>query len=216
MKSVNPASQYQMLVSVIKDMEAGTVFVSDDMVFSDKSVLRVYLSRLVEEGEVIRLGSGVFCKPRQSDFLKTIVIPDIDEIASAIARAEKARIFPVGEYSLYKLGLSTQVPAIAVYGTDGSARVIRLLDGRTIRFKSVAARNFAYRSSVMQTVVSAMREIGERNITDVQIASIAGICSKVAEEDFRNDLRLAPEWIQKRLLKEVRHHSKRFFPESAN
>lgn len=205
MKRMNPASQYQKTVSKIKDMEPGTVFVSDEVDVSDKSVLRVYLSRLVDEGRIIRLGAGVFCKPRQSDYLKTIVTPDIDEIASAIAHAERARIFPVGEYSLYKLGLSTQVPAIAVYGTDGSARVIRLLDGRTIRFKSVAARNFAYRSAVMQTVVSAMRELGETNITDVQIASIADICSKVDEKEFRDDLRLAPEWIQKLLLKEVRH-----------
>ena len=205
MKRINPASQYQKTVSRIKAMEPGTVFVSDEVDVSDKSVLRVYLSRLVDEGRIIRLGAGVFCKPRQSDYLKTIVPPDIDEIASAIAHAERARIFPVGEYSLYKLGLSTQGPAIAVYGTDGSARVIRLLDGRTIRFKSVAARNFAYRSAVMQTAVSAMKEIGEKSITDAQVASIAGICSKVDEEDFRDDLKLAPEWIQKRLRKEVRH-----------
>ena len=205
MKRMNPASQYQKIVSLIKDMEPGTIFVSGDLDVSNKSVLRVYLSRLVEQGRIIRLGAGVFCKPRQSDYLKTIVLPDIDEIASAIALSERARIFPVGEYSLYKLGLSTQVPAIAVYGTDGSARVIRLLDGRTIRFKSVVARNFAYRSPVIQTAVSAMREIGERNITDAQVASIAGICSKVDEEDFRDDLKLASEWIQKRLLKEVRH-----------
>ena len=181
------------------------MFVSEEMDILDKSVLRVYLSRLVEEGEIIRLGAGVFCKPKQSDYLKTIVPPDIDEIASAIAHSEHARIFPVGEYSLYKLGLSTQVPAIAVYGTDGSARVVKLLDGRTIRFKSVAARNFAYQSAVMQTVVSAMRELGETNITDAQIASISGICSKLDENEFHVDLRLAPEWIQKRLLKEVRH-----------
>ena len=107
MKSVNLGSQYQKLISIIKDMEPGTVFVSDEMDFTDKSILRVYLSRLVEEGLIIRLGAGVFCKPRQSNYLKTIVPPDIDEIASAIARAERARIFPVGEYSLYKLGLST-------------------------------------------------------------------------------------------------------------
>ena len=205
MKRMNPASQYQKIVSLIKDMEPGTVFVSDEMDFTDKSILRVYLSMLVEQGRIIRLGAGVFCKPRQSDYLKTIVLPDIDEIASAIVLSERARIIPVGEYSLYKLGLSAQVPAIAVYGTDGSARVIRLLDGRTIRFKSVAARNFAYRSSVMQTVVSAMREIGERNITDAQVSSIGAICSKVDEKVFLSDLRLAPEWIQKRLLKEVRY-----------
>ena len=204
MKRINPASQYQKTVSLIKDIEPGAVFVSDEIDFTDKSILRVYLSRLVEEGLIIRLGAGVFCKPRQSNYLKTIVPPDIDEIASAIARAERARIFPVGEYSLYKLGLSTQVPAIAVYGTDGSARVIRLLDGRTIRFKSVAARNFAYQSAVMQTAVSAMKEIGEKSISDAQVASIAGICSKVDENEYLDDLKLAPEWIQKRLRKEVR------------
>ncbi|MBQ7645509.1 MAG: hypothetical protein IJS84_10855 [Spirochaetales bacterium] len=199
MKKVDKDSVYQKLASEIKSRKKGSVFLSDDLGLADKAVLRVYLSRMVGEGLITRLAPGVFFIPRYSDVLRAIIPPDIDDVATAISRSERARIIPVGSYSLYKAGLSTQVPTVAVYGTDGAARVIKLYDGRSIRFKAVAAKNFAYRNAVMQIAVSAMREIGENRITDEQIDLIRNLCSQVDRKEYVSDLRLAPEWISKKL-----------------
>lgn len=201
MRAVKKDSNYQKLIREINRIGTGNVFLSDDLAIEDKAVLRVYLARMVESNLISRLASGVFCIPRYSKVLKSPVPPDIDDVATAIAKSEKARIIPVGNYALYKAGLTTQVPSVAVFGTDGTARVIRLYDGRTIKFKAAAARNFAYNSPVVQTAVSAMREIGEKNITEEEISKIKKLCSSVKKDTFESDLRLAPEWISKALKK---------------
>ncbi len=203
MSAVNFESNYQKLVWEITVLGKGTVFLADDLATNNKAVLRVYLSRMVESGLITRLAPGVFYIPRYSTILKSMVPPDIDDVATAIAKTEKARIIPAGSYARYKAGLTTQVPSVAVFGTDGTARVIRLNDGRTIRFKAVAAKNFAYISPIVQTAVSAMREIGEKKVTEDEIARLRNLCSSVDRKVFESDLRLAPEWISRMLKRGV-------------
>lgn len=205
MKTVNHDSNYQQLVWEIDSMGKGTVFLVDDLDITDKAVLRVYLSRMVESGLITRIAPGVFCVPRYSEVLKSTVPPDIDDVAAAIAKSEKSRIIPVGSYALYKAGLTTQVPSVAVFGTDGTARVIKLNDGRTIKFKAVAAKNFAYNSPVVQTAVSAMREIKEENIKEDDIVRLRNLCASVDGKVFESDLRLAPEWISRALKRGVKN-----------
>lgn len=205
MKAVKDDSNFQKLVRKITRFETGSVFLSDDLEIEDKAVLRVYLARMVESNFISRLAPGVFYLPRYSSVLKSTVPPDIDRVAEAIAKSERARIIPVGNYALYKAGLTTQVPSVAVFGTDGTARVIKLNDGRTIKFKAAAARNFAYNSPVVQTVVSAMREIGEKNITEDEVSRVKKLCSSVNKETLESDLRLAPEWISKALKRGVEY-----------
>ena len=57
--------------------------------------------------------------------------------------------------------------------------------------------NFAYQSKLMQLAVLAMREIGEKLITDDQIAKIKNlITTHVTEQDFNHDIILVPTWIK--------------------
>lgn len=203
MSAINYDSNYQKLLWEISILGKGTVFLADDLEMEDRAVLRVYLSRMVDSNLIVRLAPGVFYIPRYSEVLKCSVPPDIDDVAAAIAKSEKARIVPIGNYALYKTGLTTQVPSVAVFGTDGTARVIRLNDGRTIRFKAVAAKNFAYISPIVQTAVSAMREIGEKKVTEDEIARLRNLCSSVDRKVFESDLRLAPEWISRMLKRGV-------------
>ena len=205
MRTVMDDSNYQQLIKEINHLGKGSIFLSDDLAMKDKAVLRVYLSRMVENSLITRIAPGVFHIPRYSKVLKRPVPPDIDDVATAIAKTEKARIVPAGIYALYKAGLTDQVPSVAVFGTDGTARVIRLNDGRTIKFKAAAARNFAYVSPIVQTAVSAMREIGKDNITENEITRIRNLCSSVNKETFESDLKLAPEWISRLLTERVEH-----------
>ena len=205
MKAVKEDSNFQKLVREITRLGAGSVFLSDDLEIEDKAVLRVYLARMVDSNLIARIAPGVFYIPKYSKVLKSAVPPDIDDVAKAIAKSERARIIPVGNYALYKAGLTTQVPSVAVFGTDGTARVIKLNDGRTIKFKAAAARNFAYNSPVVQTAVSAMREIKEENITEDEISRLRNLCASVDGKVFESDLRLAPEWISRALKRGVKN-----------
>ena len=205
MKAVKEDSNFQKLVREITRLGAGSVFLSDDLEIEDKAVLRVYLARMVDSNLIARIAPGVFYIPKYSKVLKSAIPPDIDDVAKAIAKSERARIIPVGNYALYKAGLTTQVPSVAVFGTDGTARVIKLNDGRTIKFKAAAARNFAYNSPVVQTAVSAMREIGKKNITQDEVSRVKKLCSSVKKETLESDLRLAPEWISRALKRGVKN-----------
>ena len=53
-------------------------------------------------------------------------------------------------------------------------------------------------SKMMQMAIMAMREIGEKAITDEQIAKIKNIIKDaVSEDDFNHDIVLTPIWIRK-------------------
>lgn len=197
MMTISPESMTHTVRSHIKAMERGTIFLSDTFPLVDRAVLRVILSRLVKEGLITRLAPGLYLYPRPSPVLGTYAKPSLNDVARALASHEKANIAYSGVHALNRLGLSTQVPTNAVYLTDGSSRKITLEDGRTLLFKKVAAKNFAYTSTVMQMIVFALREIGKEALTEEMISRIRRILSTVPTDDFLVDVRLAPEWVQK-------------------
>lgn len=68
---------------------------------------------------------------------------------------------------MYRLGLNTQIPANVVFITDGSPRRLTIDKGRSIFFKRTSEmRTFAYTSSLMALIVTALREISERRVTE--------------------------------------------------
>ena len=81
-------SNYQKLVREITRLGTGYVFLSNDLEIEDKAVLRVYLARMVESNLITRVAPGVFYIPRYSKILKSMVPPDIDDVAKAIAKSE--------------------------------------------------------------------------------------------------------------------------------
>mgnify|MGYP002169774899 CR=1 FL=1 len=107
-------------------------------------------------------------------------------------------IFPTGSYALHALGLSTQVPANAVFITNGSPRKINIGRKKDILFKhSDNAHNFEYKSKEMQLVVAALKEIGKGLATEEELTIIKEIVDRVPENQFKHDLAIAPNWIIK-------------------
>ena len=147
------------------------------------------------------VAQGIYCFPKiDTKWGSGIISPSIEEIAENIAKRDKVRIAPSGAYVLNLLGLSTQIPANVVFVTDGSARRISLGSNKGILFKHTSEmRIFAYRSRLMLYLVTAMREIGENNITDEHLKIIQTHLQNVAAEDFNKDIQLAPVWVRKKL-----------------
>jgi hypothetical protein len=196
MKQKEEVSQTQQIRKQIQTMEKGTIFFSDAFAYENKAVLRVVLARLVHEGLIERLGPGIYL-PKVPQVLGKNVTPSIEEIAQAVAKQEKSRLAPSGSYALYKLGLSTQVPTVAVFLTDGSPRKLVLKDGRTVVFKRTTARNLAFTSKRMQLLVASLKEIGAANPAADQMAKIRKIIDGIPEHEYKADRNLAPEWMQK-------------------
>ena len=110
-------------------------------------------------------------------------------------------IVPTGAYALNMLGLSTQVPANAVFYTTGSTRRVPIGEGKGIQFlHTSSAKKFAFNSRLMMLVVSAMRDIGEDQLSVEQMSVIKKHMENVPTEDFNHDIQLAPMWVRKILL----------------
>jgi len=185
---------------MIKNIEKGTIFFADDFLINNRQAVRVVLSRLVKAETIIRLGPGMYLKPKYSDLIKSFEYPSMEEIALALAKKEKARIIHSGAYAVHQMGLSTQVPVRSVFLTDGSPRKITLEDGREIVFKRTTAKNLSYKNNTIRMVVAALKEIGSTSIDTGIRKQLANILASSNVVDYKEDIQLAPEWIQKEIL----------------
>ena len=155
------------------------------------------LSRLENEGMLIRLAQGLYLYPARNKY--GILFPTIEKIAYAIAEKDKARIIPSGLTALNRLGLSTQVATNAVYITDATARELAI-GNRKIIFKRAAPRNFAYKSDLFPMVVAAMKELGKDGVTDEHLKIIKQVIGKYGDiDEIRYDYNIAPQWKKKKL-----------------
>ena len=155
------------------------------------------LSRLENEGMLIRLAQGLYLYPARNKY--GIFFPTIEKIAYAIAEKDKARIIPSGLTALNRLGLSTQVATNAVYITDATTRELAI-GNRKIIFKRAAPRNFAYKSDLFPMVVAAMKELGKDGVTDEHLKIIKQVIGKYGDiDEIRYDYNIAPQWIKKKL-----------------
>ena len=189
----------------IKKIKRGKIFFLDD--FADlgtPEAIKKSLQRLTNSGLLVRLANGIYWYPKKEKELYGVKIsgkPTLNEIAKAIAKRDKTRIVPTGLHALNLLNLSTQVPANVVYLTDGTARKVRIGEGKGILFKHTSeVKRLAYKSEYLMLIVSALREIGENDITDKQLAIIKKHFSQITKQEFETDIKLVPVWIRKILL----------------
>lgn len=192
-------SSYKAMYDIVEHAKEGTIFIPDDFTTcGTPDAVRSGLSRLCRNGNLCRFAKGIYYIPTYDKWDGTLREPSLDAIALKIAQRDNARVIPTGAYALNKLGLSTQVPTNIIYITDGSARQMRFGEGKNITFRhSNNLGNFAYQSQLMQLAVLAMREIGEKTITENQKEIIKKMIKEhVSEQDFNHDIVLAPTWIK--------------------
>ena len=109
----------------IGKIETGNLFTISDFVdLNNDNLVTRTLSRLQNEGVIIRVATGIYMNPKRTQF--GILHPTIDQIAKKIADRDKAQIMPTGDTALNILGLSTQVPMNAVYVTNGAKRKVKV------------------------------------------------------------------------------------------
>ena len=165
--------------------------------FGSAKAVSKALERLTKEEKLYRVATGFYTLTKKhNDF--GVILPNIDEIALAIAKRDKARVIPTGSYALYKLGLTTQVPMNVVYYTDTSARFVKI-GKRTIKFKKASSRNLAFKGKISMLAIQALRSMGKGNATDEEITHIKMILKNENPAHFKHDLLLAPVWIRELL-----------------
>lgn len=188
----------QTLREQILSSEDGAIFFRNDFPqYHPESVGRI-LTDLTEEGELIRIASGIYIKPRMSRFGP--VMPSIEHIVKAISIRDKAQILPSGDTALNALGLSTQVPMSYSFLTTGSARKLSI-GKRQVTLKRGVPRNFAYKTQLIGLIVQALRCLGEPNVTSKELEQIQRLITKESDKEaLIRDVHMMPVWM-KRIIK---------------
>lgn len=130
------------------------------------------LTRLVAAGVLAPVLRGIYHKPKYSELLGECVLPQVEDVAAALARKCGWMIRPDGDTALNQLGLSTQVPANWAYLSNGPYRKYAF-HGGTIVFKHSANRLLGNLSREAALVVQALRALGREHLTRETLQRLA-------------------------------------------
>jgi len=186
---------------------AGTIFIPSDFFDIAEAVkINKCLERLTRAGHLQRIVRGIYIKPRFSELLNKEVPPSMDGIAKAIARNYGWTIVPGGDTALNMLGLSTQVPSVWHYVSDGPYKTYEV-DGRTLKFKHTDNKNeiisISYKAAL---VVQALKALGKDNVTDKDLRAIATTVEKNEKRLMLKETMRVTSWIYdfiRKIAKEV-------------
>jgi Family of unknown function (DUF6088) len=189
----------QIITNIFLKKKGVLIFAEDFSEIGTSKSISKNLEILVNEGILVRITRGIYYLPKKDKQLGAL-LPDIEQVAKAIAEREKARIVTSGLSAIQKLGLSTQVPLKAVYYTDGSPRKLKI--GKTsLIFKRTTTRNLALKGPISSLVVRALKEMGQTKVTEEHIWIVTEKLKKEEKENILHDAKLAPTWIRNIMLK---------------
>lgn len=137
---------------------------------------------------------GVYDYPRYSKLLQKAVVPDLDQVAHALARKFGWRIQPDGATAQNLLGLSTQIPARIVYLSDGPQRSYAA--GRqTLAFEHTTLKESVFKLAPSRLIVQALKSMGEERISPRIIAKIREQLDPALRRRILRDTRTATGWV---------------------
>lgn len=151
------------------------------------------LHRLVKAGDLNRSGRGLYHYPEQGRFGS--VPPEEGELIAGIGRRTGSVMQLAGPGALNRLGLSTQVPAMSVYLTDGPSRTLSV-GNRRIEFRNTSPRYLVEPGTTVGLVVQALRELGKQGVDRGTVMHLERI---LADDDLRRLRRVRrrlPAWMQ--------------------
>lgn len=190
----NPKSIDAKILAAIHRRGRGSVFVPADFLdIGSREAVDVVLHRLTRKGTIRRLVRGVYDFPKQHPVLGALQ-PSAEEVAQALAGRDHTRVQPAGAYAANALGLSEQVPAKAVFLTDGPSRTVKI-GASTIQLRRTTARNMAAAGRLSGLLIQALRELGKGHVTPERRQHLKRTLPADQRRELLKDLRLAPAWM---------------------
>jgi Family of unknown function (DUF6088) len=182
------------ILSRIYGSKGGATFTPSDFLdLGSRPAVDLALHRLIQKKILRRLARGLYEYPREHPELGTLS-PDIEKVAKALAGKDRIRLQPAGAYATNLLGLSEQVPAKAVFLTDGPSRTVKI--GRQeIQLRHTTPRNMAAAGRLSGLLMQAFRHLGQEHITQQRMAHLKRTLPAKERRQLLKDLPLAPTWM---------------------
>ena len=188
-----------LLRSEIAQRPAGSVFSTQDLLAegrlgTSRPALDIALKRLVDDGELVRAGRGVFAIPEAHAVLGNLP-PKLESVAAAIARRSGDTMLPSGAEAANRLGLSTQVPGRPVFYTTGrSSRRTAGTQQYELRHRTP---RLAKADPRVAAIIEALRTLGKSRANDRSV--VRQLQRSLSDSDkarLRQQVYLAPGWMQ--------------------
>lgn len=176
-------------------------FQNDFLDLGSADAIRKSLSRFEQVGTIRRVMRGIYDYPKFSKRLNTVLSPEIQQVAFALARKFNWRITPTGDTALNLLGLSTQVPGRYVYLCDGVHRVYDI--GKvSIEFKKTALKEIGFKYRESDLLVQAIKVLGKEQITPQIIKQFKKALNQKMANKILKDTQHTTTWIYE-VIKQV-------------
>ena len=192
----------QPILERIEEMKDGSVFITSDFAdIAPVAAINMSLSRLEAAHRIRRVMRGIYEKPRYSKLLEEWVATNPANVAHAIARKNRWSIAPSQDAALNLLRLSTQVPAVWVYVSDGPYKEY-CYDGVTIRFKHTSNKETTGYSYITALVIQALRALGKEGAGESTIKALQRNLSDEDKATIFKEAQGTTSWIYD-LIKQI-------------
>ena len=182
------------ILASIRGRGRGSVFVPVDFLgLGSRQAVDIALHRLARKRKIRRLARGVYDFPKEHPVLGPLM-PSAEAVAKALAGRDRTRLQPAGAYAANILGLTEQVPAKAVFLTDGPSRTVRI-GPTTIQLRRTTARNMAAAGRLSGLLIQAFRELGKEHVTPKRRQHLKRTLPAEKRRELLKDIRLAPAWM---------------------
>lgn len=179
----------------IEEAEGNAMFINADFAdIADAETIRRNLNRLTKSGTIRRVLKGIYEKPKFSKLLQEFVAPNPDMVAKTLARNYRWTIAPEGNTALNLLGLSTQVPAVWTYISDGPYKTYQW-NNTKLTFIRRANKEISGLSPITALVVQALKTLGKEQVTLEVEARLSAILSAEDKALLIQEAATSTDWV---------------------
>ena len=183
----------------------GTVWTPADFAdLGDRAAVDKALQRLTADGDLRRVGRGLYDRPGFNRLTGRPTVPDSKAVIDAVARRDQTRMVVDGMTAANDLGLTTAVPGRVEVLTDARLRPVRL-GNQEIRFITAPPSRLFWAGRPGMRVVQALYWLRDTLDDDGARARVVARLRTLLEDSehgaaVRDDLRAGlyalPIWMQ--------------------
>ena len=173
------ASLSQQIMQLAEEAPEGAPLCSNALLdLGKRPAVDQALSRLARNGNLLRIGQGVYVRPVTTRFGPRP--PSIEKVIPALSKLWNETIVPGGSHSANVLELTTQVPVQPVYLTSGRDRKLKLGE-QTVLLRHAPAWQLVAPHRPSGDTVRALAWLGPREVAE----NIGAVKSRLSADDIK-------------------------------
>ena len=138
--------------------------------FGTKNAVSKAIARLVNRGELERLYRGIYMRPKSGLYVAR-ARPNLWQLICVIARQKHLSLQIHGANAVRRFGLSTQMPLIPIYYTNGASRSV-FIGKAEVRLIHAAPMVMQHAGTEAGMAISALFYLGKEGATPECTAAI--------------------------------------------